>query len=433
MSDSDTHNRAGTGPGPSVRDQPGPYGGACAGTVALEHLCAHAGLEAATLPLDEAWVLGAGGLGFTYNSYPGAWGVHVALGFLRPARAGVFLRRAAGELGLGVEVRETGNHAFARRWLGEALDEGRPALLWGSRAVLPWSGLRHGLRALVEHPWVVTGRGAAGGILRVADLAPGPLEMDEETTAEARAALFTAKHRQMTLAAPAAEAADPGRFLARALDASVRGLTDPLLPSQGLPALERWGRSLVDADDPRGWPRLLPAGTELFDALTDLWRQVEGWSGGGALRGLYGEFLSQAGEALGVDGPAATGLREAAERYRRLAREWTALAAAALPGSAPAEGGDGLVRVRRLLEERDRIFRREGFHTREARRLEGIDRRLEGLRERAGVRFPLAPEEVEGLRGELSRRVAELHAREVEAVGVLARCMRALPGREEGG
>lgn len=149
-----------------------PHGGLFAGTAALEHLLAHAGVEPAQgLPTCEALLLGMGGIGFSVNLYPGPWGVHLALGFTRATGSGVFQREICRRLGIAVEIEETGNAVLAGRALVELARTGRPALLWGSKAALPYWGLRKELAPITEHLWVVTGEGSTPESLRIADLA----------------------------------------------------------------------------------------------------------------------------------------------------------------------------------------------------------------------------------------------------------------------
>lgn len=362
------------------------FGGIYAGTASLAHLLTHHGR-----PVGEGALLAlAGGVGFSYNVYPGPWGVHVALGFDVPAGAGVLARTACERLGVVARVDETGNAAVAERSLLETLEEGRPALLWGARGRLPWYRLRDELVPLVPHQWLAVGYEPETDEVLVADLAPGPLRSPRETLAAARQSLFSAKHRRMTIQDTAAPA-DMAIAARRGLRAGVETYKVPLLPGQGLPGLARWADLLVDTEDARGWPRLFAPGNgpNLYDALLSVFEAIELTTGGGALRSLLAHYLDRAGAD------------ELAERYRSLADGWSALAHAAMPAEVPQ-----LARARRLLSERDRRLREAGAQALpEIRR---IDRDLTTLRQRAEAAPILTQPETEELRGELSGRVLDL-------------------------
>jgi hypothetical protein len=102
-------------------------------------------------------------------------------------------------------------------------------------------------------------------------------------------------------------------------------------------------------------------------------------------------------------------LEAAAERYDALAREWTALARAALPADVPA-----LARTRALLDAKAAAWARGGPAERPA-----IDAAWNGLaaleREIADGGFPLTAEESRALLADLAGRVDALYEREVEA------------------
>lgn len=406
------------------------YGGAYAGTAALEHLLAHAAVELPEgLPGSEALLLGIGGIGFSYNLYPGPWGVHLALGFTRPAGSGAFQRDVCRRLGVPVEIEETGNAVLAGRALREQVEAGNPVLVWGSKAALPYLGLREDLAPVTEHLWVVTGFAAERESFRIADLAPGSLELSENEMAVARSALFTAKHRRMTVKEEGTRKGGArneearSRLLRSGLPASVSALREPLLPGQGLPGIARWAASLEDGESPRGWPRQLASGPRLFDALTGLFRIVH-LETAGALRGLWADFLHDAAEW-----GRAPALAEVEPRYRDLAVRWRELAVAALPDDVPA-----LAEARRLLSERDRVFRRQGWERQgdSASRLDELDRKLDGLREGMDQALPPSSSRARELLADLAGRIRELHEEEQNAVETLSLALDQMAEEHDG-
>lgn len=391
-----------------------PHGGLFAGTAALEHLLAHAEVDLGEpwdgWPASEALLLGLGGLGFSVNLYPGPWGVHLALGSTRATGSGVLQRDICRRLGVRVEIEETGNAVLAGKALAERVDAGRPVLLWGSKAALPYLGFREDLAPVTEHLWVVTGHGPEPETFEIVDLAPGPLHLSKDEVAGARAALFTAKHRRMTLAEPdpegrAREPLDPEHQILGALEATLQALREPLLPTQGLPGLRHWAENLGDSEGP--WARQIAAESGLFDVLTGLFRSVQ-LETGGALRGLWADFLHQVETRF-----AAPALAEVEELYRLLARDWSDLATAALPENQPV-----LAEARRLLTERDRLFRRQGW------RREGaaakLDRSFRELRDEGGRKLVGSGTGLRALLADLGDRVHRIHRQETRAAEALA-------------
>lgn len=378
------------------------FGGVFSETAALTHVLAHHGRTVG----EGAVLAAAGGVGFTYKLYPGRWGIHVALGFEVPAGAGVLARTSCERLGVPVLVDETGNDVVAERSLLEVLRTRRPVLLWGARGRLPWFSVREDLVSLVPHQWVVIGFDPDDDVFHVADLASGPLPISRADLAAARAALFSAKHRRLTVKEDPrgpVDLVDPVDAARRGLRSGVEALQRPLLPGQGLPGLARWADLLVDVEDPKSWPRMFGkwSGAHFYDALVSIYRAVEITAGGGALRGLFAEFLERAGAS------------EAAGRYRELAAQWSELARAALPSDVPQLG-----RTRKLLSRRDRRFRELGAEAMDE--LADLDRALALLRERAETAPLLTESESEDLLRDLSRRVLDLHRGERAAAEALA-------------
>lgn len=375
------------------------FGGVFPETAALTHVLAHHGRKVG----EGAVLAAAGGIGFSYNVYPGEWGLHVSLGFEVPAGAGVLARAACDRLGVPAAVDETGNATVAERRLLEILQRERPVLLWGARGRLPWFSLREDLVPLVAHQWVVFGFDPDDDAFQVADLAPDALRVSRSEMAAARSALFSAKHRRLTVTEDAVEPVDPVVAARRGLRSGVEALQRPLLPGQGLPGLARWADLLVDNGDAKGWPKMFGkwSGAHFYDALVSIYQAVEVTSGGGALRGLFSDFLERAG-AL-----------EASGHYRELAEAWSDLARAALPAEVPQLG-----RARKLLSRRDRLFREQGAEV--ASELGDLDRALALLRERAETAPILTEAESEELRRDLSRRVLDLHRGERVAAEALA-------------
>ena len=182
------------------------------------------------------------------------------------------------------------------------------------------------------------------------DRAPAPMAVRQAKLAQARAAIRTYKNRIMV-----AEQSDEPVNLRSAVEAGIRdcyeGLLNPRIKTFGLESLMQWAELVADSKDKRGWPRTFEDPTELYKILTWVHHWIEtGGTGGGALRGMYADFLDEAATVL--DQP---GLGDVSERYRQSSRLWSALAVAALPDSIP------LFRETRDLNLRKRdLFHQQG-------------------------------------------------------------------------
>ena len=109
--------------------------------------------------------------------------------------------------------------------------------------------------------------------------------------------------------------------------------------SFSLPAWRKWARMTTDTRNKKGWPTVFADGRGTASARASIYA---GAAGGAHLRGLYADFLDEAGALLGRD------LSAPAAAWREAAAAWQAIVDLAL------EPGDEL---RALI---DRATRRAG-------------------------------------------------------------------------
>lgn len=366
-------------------------------------------------PWSEAMLFGiAGGIGVSYWTWEFKGRPPQATIFFRnlDERAGHPWARVATRLATTVAVHETGSGRKAADRLRACLDSGRPPLASLDVTALPYRVMPPELVSWTACEAVICGHDDDLGLWSIDDLAPAPWWVAGDALAAARAATKSARHRLVTIERP--------QRYAGLLDAVTSGLRDcvssmlePPLRNLGLPGLEKWANLLVDHTDPKSWATVFPPGVPLFDALVAAYNGVAGeGTGGDALRGLYAEFLQEAGAAL--DAP---DLLEAAAHARLSARLWRQFAESVLPDASPP-----LRRVRSLLRRNRQLFEGEGESV-----LPGMAnnaRELTRVREDI-AQFPMNNSEVDDLLRDLSEQLLAIHTVEQEAMASLQRWLGA--------
>ena len=303
-------------------------------------------------------------------------------------------------LGVPFELHETGGARGAGERLEAALAAGRPAVATVDRQEIGYWHLHEHLSGHGGYPVVVYG--LEGGRARIDDRNLAPLTVARERLDAARARVGSYQHR-LIVPEPVAVGAEDLREAARA------GLADAVAhlaarsDSFGLPAWRKWARMLVDTRNAKGWPRVFADPTGLVGALHSTYAGIEPvGTYGGHLRGLYADFLDEAGARL--ETPA---LVAAAAAYRDVAARWHDVAELALPLAVPefAELRTELAAVHESVVARGDAGAGEAA---------GAAARLWSLQERLDRSAPVEPDF-----GRLSTAVAAIHAAETAAAGRL--------------
>jgi len=298
-------------------------GGLHGETAAFANVLANLGVEYEGRPLSEAMILGVGGgLGAGYILWEfEAWGYRaLTLGFRRewqyPAR---WAAGTAERLGLRAELHETGGAKGAATALDAQLDQGLPAIVWIDPFRLGHRGLPESRDGFGGPPIVVYGREGADYLID--DRSTRRERVSADRLAAARARVVSYKHRLLTI--------DPARVDVGELPAAVEtGLAlqvehlSAKSDSFSLPAWRKWARMTTDTRNKKGWPTVFADGRGTASARASLYT---GAAGGAHLRGLYADFLDEAGALLGRDlsGPAAA--------WRAAAAAWDVIVDLALP------------------------------------------------------------------------------------------------------
>jgi hypothetical protein len=282
-------------------------------------------------PLSEGMVFGLGaGLGFAYVELPDREPPIYLVG-----RTAGLERDICEHLDIALDLRQTDDPAEGWAVLREALDAGRPTMVWADIQHLEY--LRVKLQ-MTMHDIVVTGYDEAEGVAFIADNDRDDVQRCSlPALARARNShAFPGPNRHATwlMDFPAA-LPDPERAVRAALTGSIanmrgggEGLTTGA-EGMGLAGVEAFAQAYPE------WPERF--GEQLDAALRGLRVFiVKAGTGGALFRGLHAGFGHDAGSLL--DDPA---LSAVGSLYNELAAEWVALAQV-------EDHGPGLPHVERI-------------------------------------------------------------------------------------
>jgi Domain of unknown function (DUF4872)/Butirosin biosynthesis protein H, N-terminal len=379
-------------------DRGTPGHGIHAETTAIRLLAESAGVS---LSEELALVVGGGiGAGAFVFHYPEFSSVYLAgrNAFDDNTR---FVRSGLERLGLTVDVAETSGAAAARRNLEAALAHG-PATVWCDFVTLGTRGLPLDMAGGGYHVVVVRSIDDTAGTATIEDLRPAEaIGLSQLSNARAR----IAKDRNRVLSVSGrGRAPDLEAALLAGLAATVDGLRNPRSSQFGLGSFERLADRFSLTRGRDAAVTVFPQGRRLWVALRSIYEFVEVYgTGGGLMRPMFARGLASV--------PGTTGRRLSAlsGAYAAIGREWSALAAAALPETSPLFG-----ETRALLDERVARFR-AGAASDE---LQALSERLERLADEADRAWPSSETDTVDLLA-LAERLRAIVAAEREALDEL--------------
>jgi hypothetical protein len=169
---------------------------------------------------------------------------------------------------------------------------------------------------------------------------------------------------------------------------------------------------MTDTRNAKAWPRVFVDGRGLFGSLSAIHENVDGQVGpwGGHLRELYAQSLDEAAGAL--DNPA---LGDAAIAWRGVADQWEELADAAVPPDL--DGAAEAVEAAETLHEA--VMAGDSGRSRAAAAAEIAW----AIRRRYADAFPLPPDRLAAVLGDLGDRIGGIYEAEVDALDVTARAI----------
>ncbi len=284
-------------------------------------------------PYTEAMLAGlGGGIGFMIFTFE--YKDITTASIVTRFHPGPYVNNMLERSGASVSVQQTGSAALARARLDAALETGVPAVVRVVRGKLPWVA-EDSMADMDSMDVAVVAREGEGYWV---DDGGGRLELAGSVAlAGARASRKADKHWQAHV-----EAGEGAVLTAQVLRASVAQTVDALLAASappGIPAgyaknfgvagMGSWARRLADTTTRNGWPRIFadPARAEAGLGMLHGLLAGKRFSGPGALRPLYAQFLREAAVAAGGgDGVVQGLLVDSAAQYGRLGAHWDALA-----------------------------------------------------------------------------------------------------------
>lgn len=314
-------------------------------------------------------------------------------------------------LGIPVHMLQTTDAGRADRALLDALEGGKPAVVWADIVSLPCYGHAPSTAWWAMTPHIVFGHD--NGQVQLATSARVPLTVSADELSAARGRVKKHKFRLITLDAPdprkLRDAVSKGLWQCMALftDKPPKGAAKNF----GFAALQHWAAMLTNTRNPQSWARFFPPGPKRFSALAGGGMQpglygciMQGGFGDGAERGAYADFLDEAATLL--DKP---GLRAAVADFRASQGEWRALASALLPADATA-----LAEARALKDRRQVAFRTQPADAIQIMR--DCDERISALRTACGQAWPQSEAAITAWQADIAMRVLAIHDIEFGAV-----------------
>lgn len=360
-------------------------------------------------PVSEAMLLGVSG-GAVFGYFTFAYEGHEPHAALLINNTFTPFDTILKRLRIPADEKTTGRAPRAIEHITEALQKGKPAIVWADVYGMPYNLLGKNDAEWAMMPVVVYGYDEAANQVWIADRSGAALMITPAELAEARGRTAKSKNRMMTLGKPDE----------RALKAAVEaGITDTITfmregapkgakENWGLAGLQKWAELLTDTKNERSWTRLFPRGGALLNGLLTALYSIEIRAAENAGRTQFAAFLDEAATLL--EKPALTA---AAEAYRAAAPTWRALAESLLPDSVPV-----LQEVKMLERAARTAFLADGMARIDERRT--IKARLDEIRTEVRAEFPLDEANTAALLESIRAAVLAVYEAEKAAVDALA-------------
>lgn len=361
-------------------------------------------------PISEALLMGISGgaaIGYFSFAYQG-YDPHVAL-LTRSTFDPV--DHLCERLGIVREVRQSTRPDKGVQNVLEALEEGKPAVVWADTFTLPYNALSSEDGMWVMMPVVVYG--LDGETAHLADRSSVSLDLAAEVLAAARARTQDNRHKMMTVDLP--DLSKLPRAVEKGIHACISLYTETppkgAKHNFGLDALQRWIKLLTKDTDKQSWAKVFPAGRAMYYGLLTAFQSIETFGAGGAGRDHYADFLDEAALLLGRPG-----LHEAARAFRACVPVWNTLGSALLPDEITP------FREARTLTLRQRdLFQQHGMAALDELKTNAA--RLSTLRASMATDFPLDAAGVVAHRQRIAAELQAVHAAENAALAALEQAM----------
>lgn len=277
-------------------------------------------------PFSEAMLAGlGGGIGFMIFTFE--YKTVTTASVVTRFHPGPYVENMLERSGASVNIQQTGSAQLAQARLDAALETGVPAVVRVIRGELPWVA-KDPLAEMDSQDVAVVAR---EGDSYLVDDGGGKLErIAADALAKARGSRKADKHWQAHVKAGTGNALTE-EVLREAVSQTAEALlaehAPPGIPAGyaknfGIAGMKSWASWLADSSSKRGWARIFRDPERAATGLGMLHGLLAGkqFSGPGALRPLYGEFLHEI--ALGTGGAGQSILLDAGTQYRRLGAHW---------------------------------------------------------------------------------------------------------------
>lgn len=327
------------------------YGGVHSTTASLNNALALEGVlnPKTGKPFTEAMILGIGGglgAGYILWEYKKRDYANIVMGFRNRWNYPLdYLTNACGRLGIILDVLETTSINKAQISIDEALEQGKPILVWTDKACIVYHGL------LEEHKrhffYIIGVQGKTDDGYAIDDLHRNGWTLTKEEFIEAHTPIVTS-NKQRTITLDPTDKID----LKAAVMAGIQDHLEHLgrnSESFSLPVYTKWAKLMVDPKNKKGWPTVFKKRAGLYVTLRSIYEGVAfDDTEGAALRDLYADFLTEADTIIDAD------LSEAVDAYRTCAEAWREFANTALPDDVPE-----FVHSKELMQERYSNFAKQ--------------------------------------------------------------------------
>ena len=238
--------------------------------------------------------------------------------------SGASYRQFFERLGIKFDVHESTGIKGAEKKVVEAIDAGKPAVVWS--CPVPFSSLGF-VGTCGMYTMLVLGIDTEKQIAAIGDRAQQPFEMDLADLNFCRGRVCSLKNRSLTIQPPKSLTITKFKTAIKdGIQQTVTNILNPRMKTFGPPGLEGLVKVMANPKNQKGWPKVYPGGL-IYLALRDMFDSIEtAATGGGLYRPLFADFLDEAATVLKKKG-----LASCAESYRELASMWSAFAENLLP------------------------------------------------------------------------------------------------------
>ncbi len=281
-------------------------------------------------PFTEAMILGIGGglgAGYILWEFKDRDSANIVMGFRNRWNYTMqYITNACQRLGTDIKERETGSAKKAQSNLDEALEQGKPVIVWIDKASMPYHSLPEQHKGHLIHLIGVYSK--TDDTYCIDDLADTAWTVSADELAAARKPIPSNKQRTVTL--------NPSyKFdLQSAVLAGIQDHIDYLSQksdSFSLPTINKWAKMMIHPKNKKSWQIVFKKRAGLYTTLRSVYEGItlDNTEGAG-LRNMYADFLTEADTIIEAD------LSDAIQAYRMCAGAWRDLANTALSDDVPA-------------------------------------------------------------------------------------------------